>query len=716
MTALLYFLVAVIAVSLATQSWLADREEPSRVAFLALGWTIGLSYLGFSLSLLPGLGGMRITYMLAGCVVPAAALWTIDRAFARDEHDRSRYVPLVAIGTALVAPTMTIAHLGFYRNMPRSSPPEVLTGLFTLIAFIATLVRLWEAHEAAVLRVEKTRLRYLLGVVSGAVGFTIIEQLARSLGPVIDPGGLSLSIRAVALQGAVPPFSVVFTGLSMYFLYHSVVMYRLLDLQELFSRAAVLLGSALLLVLVDGITFMWVDTFTVYPFHSTFQIFLASLMFLAAYDPLRRANISWFANRVFNARGQQLAETLDSLRSDLPAVIATDALVDTLLSRLHASGRVPVCSMYLWNQRRNAFSLAGSRGEVDKRPLKAVAAHPFSDGFANGIPWYARPSVLRRARQDAEQADLLGLMDAMNADLTVPFLSGGVVLGWLHLRHESWSDGFSAEEMQRLQQVAGLASVVLSNIQEFKVLEEAQRLAALGAMAAGLAHEIRNPLAGVKGAAQYLQGEDLQDESVEMLQVIIDEVDRLDIVVSQFLDYARPFDLRLEQEHLNALVTHSLTLLKAQGIPDEVEVIQDLAGDLPSISVDATRLAQVLINLLRNALQAMPDGGTLTIRTRRFTDRAGGSQMELTVRDTGTGIGKEHVEKLFLPFFTTKKDGTGLGLAICHRIVKAHGGDLDVQSRAGKGAAFFVRLPLPEEEEEEEGQEEEERSPSAPPA
>jgi two-component system, NtrC family, sensor histidine kinase HydH len=699
MTALLYFLVAVIAVSLATQAWLADREEPTRVAFLALGWTIGLSYLAFSLSLLPGLSGLRSIYTLTGCMVPATALWTIDRTFARDDQGRSRYVALIAIGTALVAPTMTIAHLGFYNSLPRASPPEVLAGTFALVAFAATLRRLWEAHEAAVLRVEKTRLRYLAGVVTGAVVFTVIEQLARSLGPVIDPGGLSLSIRAVALQGAVPPFSVVFAGLSMYFLYHSVVMYRLLDLQELFSRAAMLLGSALLLVLVDGITFMWVDTFTVYPFHSTFQIFLASLMFLAAYDPLR-VHISWFANRAFNARGQQLAETLDFLRAHLPSVIATDALVETLLSRLHASGRVPVCSMYLWNQGRNAFVFAGSRGEVDKRPLKAVAAHPFSDGFANGIPWYTRPSVLRRARQDAEQADILGLMDAMNADLTVPFLSGGVVLGWLHLRHESWSDGFSAEEMQRLQQVCGLASVVLSNIQEFKVLEEAQRLAALGAMAAGLAHEIRNPLAGVKGAAQYLQEEDLQDESVEMLHVIIDEVDRLDIVVSQFLDYARPFDLRLEQEHLNALVTHALTLLKAQGLPPEVEVAQELAGDLPSIAVDATRLQQVLINLIRNGLQAMPDGGTLTISTRRLVNRTGVNQAELAVRDTGNGINKVNVEKLFLPFFTTKKDGTGLGLAICHRIVKAHGGDLDVQSRPGKGASFFVRLPLPDEEED----------------
>jgi len=700
MTALLYFLVAVIAVSLATQAWLADRDEPARVAFLALGWAVGLSYLAFSLSLLPGLGSLRSAYMLAGCLVPATALWTIDRAFARDDRDTSRSVALVAISSAVVAPLTTIGHMAVFPDVPRASPPEIAAGIFALFAFGAALVRLWEAHEAAVLRVEKTRLRYLLGVVTCAVVFTIVEQLARSLGPVVDPGGLSLSSRVVALQGAVPPFSVIFAGLSMYFLYHSVVMYRLLDLQELFSRAAMLLLSALLLVIVDGITFMWVDTFTVYPFHSTFQIFLASLMFLAAYDPLR-ANISWFSNRVFNARGQQLAETLDTLRGDLPTVIATPALVETLLSRLHASGRVPVCSMYLWNGRLNAFAFAGARGEVDKRPLKAVAAHPFSDGFANGVPWYTRPSVLRRARQDPEQADILGLMDAMNADLTVPFLSGGAVLGWLHLRHEAWSDGFSAEEMQRLQQVAALASVVLSNIREFKVLEEGKRLAALGAMAAGLAHEIRNPLAGVKGAAQYLQGEDLQDESVEMLQVIIDEVDRLDIVVSQFLDYARPFDLRLEQEHLNALVTHSLTLLKAQGIPPGVEVVQELAGDLPSISVDATRLSQVIINLIQNGLQAMPDGGTLTVGTRRFTTQAGVENIEFLVKDTGSGIAREHMEKLFMPFFTTKTGGTGLGLAICHRLVQAHSGELDVQSRKGHGATFFVRLPLPVADEEE---------------
>ena len=692
MTALLYFIVAVLAVSLPMQTWLADRDDPARQAFLALGWAMGLAYGAFALSLLPGLAELRVVYTTAGCFVPGTLLWTVDRFFDRGDRLRSRWLPIVFIGAALVGPSTAIAHLGFYLNLPRSSPPEVVAGAYAIAAFGVVLFRLWEAHELVVLPVEKTRLRYLLLMIGAAIVFTILEQLARSIGAPVDAQALSLASRGVALQGAIPPFSVVLAGLALYFLFHSVVAYRLLDLQELFSKAAILVGSASLLVLIDGITFMWVDTFTVYPFHSTFQIFLASMVFLAAYDPLR-GSISFLAHRTLNQRGFQFTEALTHLRSQIPSVTSTETLVGELLDPLVASGRVPRCSVYLWDRHLDGFRFAGARGESVRKPLQIVMTRPFTEGFAEGKLWYARADVKRRARSDPEQLERLAMMQAMDADLTVPFMSGGAVLGWIHLRHERWSDGFSREEMHGLSEVAGLASVVLSNIRDFKVLEQAHRLAALGRMAAGLAHEIRNPLAGVKGAAQYLEGDNLPDESKEMLQVIIDEVDRLDIVVSQFLDYARPFELRRSSAHVNAIVVHALTVVRAQGVHPDVKIIEDFSGELPLISMDQTRLTQVLLNLLQNGLQAMPEGGVLTVRTRVRTLQ-GLSQLEIVVEDTGSGIAWDDLEHLFIPFFTTKAQGTGLGLPICERIIEAHGGEIDVHSQEGQGATFLVRLPL----------------------
>jgi signal transduction histidine kinase len=179
-----------------------------------------------------------------------------------------------------------------------------------------------------------------------------------------------------------------------------------------------------------------------------------------------------------------------------------------------------------------------------------------------------------------------------------------------------------------------------------------------------------------------------------MLQVIIDEVDRLDIVVGQFLDYARPMDLTLREEPLNHIVSRALVLLKAQGLPENLKVEEDLDPNLPTIRADAGRLSQVVTNLLRNALQALPSGGTINVSTGKRVNRAGQIEVEVVVRDSGSGIAPEDLDNLFIPFFTTKSEGTGLGLPISQRIVEAHHGDLEVQSHPGKGASFSVRIPL----------------------
>ena len=376
-------------------------------------------------------------------------------------------------------------------------------------------------------------------------------------------------------------------------------------------------------------------------------------------------------------------------------MITDQDLTERLLDALHRSGRVPECSVYLWDGRSGAFQCHGSRSANPEHvPLQVVPEQPFAERLARGAPWYTRSAVARRAQHDADQGEVLALMDAMNADVTFPFASGDTVLGWFHVRDEAWSDGYSAEEILALQDLASRASVALTNVRSFEALEEQKRLAALGEMSAGLAHEIRNPLAGLKGAAQVLEGEQLSGDSQEMLQVIIDECERLDVVVSQFLDYARPFELRTAEQPLNALVTHAANLLRAQGLPEGLELVEELAGDLPTQPLDGTRITQVVLNLLQNAVQAMPTGGTLTVSTQGRVDRRGRKVSEIVVQDTGSGIDVDELEQLFIPFYTTKVGGTGLGLAICQRIVLAHGGEIDVHSQTDEGTSFTVRLPL----------------------
>jgi signal transduction histidine kinase len=186
-------------------------------------------------------------------------------------------------------------------------------------------------------------------------------------------------------------------------------------------------------------------------------------------------------------------------------------------------------------------------------------------------------------------------------------------------------------------------------------------------------------------------------ETAEFLQIIVEEANRLNNVVTRFLDYARaerPGREGADKVDLNGVVRKTEQLLK-QDLPKSVELRVRVDEQLPSVAGDPESLLQVFLNLGQNALQAMPDGGTLEIlTTRRRRSRLGYGQFcEVRFRDTGIGIPRDRLKKLFIPFYTTKQKGTGLGLAISHRIINQHGGTIEVRSTIGQGSTFSVFLP-----------------------
>src|SRR5262249_8725842 len=213
----------------------------------------------------------------------------------------------------------------------------------------------------------------------------------------------------------------------------------------------------------------------------------------------------------------------------------------------------------------------------------------------------------------------------------------------------------------------------------------------------GLAHEIRNPLGAIKGAAQCLEPHPRAGEEGEFLDVIVEEVNRLNGVVTQFLDYARPLKQSFGTVDLNEVVGRTIRLIQNE-VPARVSLVVELGENLPSVEGDPEQLKQVLINLVQNAIQALGNApGTIRVRTRgpdRFADlRAAGEFVEIDVADDGPGIPPEQQPNIFVPFFTTQQKGTGLGPAICQRTGKSQGGSLWGQSRVGDGSPLVVRLP-----------------------
>lgn len=696
MNILLYALATVIAGVFAIRVPLGDREDPVRRAFALFSSTLCVHYLGFTLYLLPGLGAFKYVHAASGAFLPLALLVFIDRFFWRPGAGSDPRVRELAVSAPIAALAYTVVDVIFYRHVPRASLPEVLLGVYAFGSFLVPLHRLWTLHSSSEHREERARIRYLLVLAGTAIGFSAVEALFRSMGGV--PGDLSILTRPVVLQGALPPLGAIFASIFVYFLFQMIAVYRLLDLAEIFSRMAAVAVAGGLLVGIDGLSAA--ALMGAYPIHGAFQVFLASCLFLMAYDPLRKQLETWMGG-VFNRRGKQLQDAVRQVDAGIARVLSIDALCHELLSRLVESGRVSIASVYLWDEERRTYRLVGERGTREEPPMMQVARQPFTDGFAAGQRAYVRSRLARQASRGPggeEAATRLRMLDAMNADVVVPFTSGDVVVGWLALRDEEGFEAFTEDEIARLAHTAARASVSLENIHGFEKLKEEHRLAALGTMAAGLAHEIRNPLAGIKGAAQYLQAA-REGEDAEMVRVIVDEVDRLNMVVTQFLDYARPFQLDVADLDVPALLGHVVSVLDAQGTPSSVRIVVDPAPDLPPVRADAFKLKQVLLNLAQNALQAMKGGGTLTLRARpgrlRDPKARDAAAVEISVEDTGVGIPPEDLDKLFVPFFTTRHDGTGLGLAISRRLVVAHGGELDVSSAVGRGSIFTVRLPLP---------------------
>ena len=236
----------------------------------------------------------------------------------------------------------------------------------------------------------------------------------------------------------------------------------------------------------------------------------------------------------------------------------------------------------------------------------------------------------------------------------------------------------------------------LTQIQELeKEVLRSQRLASIGRLAAGVAHELRNPLSSIKGFATYFKDR-YQDvpQDQQTATIMIQEVERLNRVISQLLEYARPMTIDPKPTSIRSLIHDTLRLVEGDARQKGIRMDQNVPEDVGEMPMDPDRFKQVLLNLYLNGLEAMEPGGTLSVTAERTRDP---NSVQLIVSDTGRGIAPEDLAHVFDPYFTTKSSGTGLGLAIAHKIVESHNGQISIQSERDKGTTVVISLPIQEE-------------------
>ena len=671
-------LCGALALAIAASILLRGRRRDVHLLFAGVATDMGLWYLAQSLyGLFQASIWARVTAVLA-ILLPQFTLHFFEAIVPRRDGTNST---LVRFAGLLAVPMLVLA-----------LSPQHGSGVVRVVIFLYAFGLLAAGLWSLAIRGQKSGSRATQRRVSFLV---VIGALAASF---------SLADFLWFIGAELPPVGAVLSIVFLFLLAESLRRERLLDLYEMVGR---LMVSTALAFLLAGIFYVFVTYLgrfnTIY-----LNAVLSAIVILVLFEPMR----TWVErqiHRVFFRERVDLENSIADARRQLVHVLEVEELRQVVLTALEKSRHVTSAALYLLDKVGTAFDLAGGLGPEVPQRIELASARPLLDLASRG------PVVLEEIVREVEEQRARGDLgdpaqgEAVLASAAVlgPLREGvvigikaesGEVAGLLVIADDRVRDAYSYEDLTLLATLAAQVGVVIQNSLVYQRMQERDRLAAIGQMAARLAHEVKNPLGAIKGAAQLLAEPspgvaDIDPSSREFLGIILEEVDRLDRVVGSVLDYARPTKANPAPVDLNGVVRRTVQILSSG--PDEVVIELDLNEDLPRIRVDAEQLRQVLMNLVRNATQAMNGRGKVVVgtRARPASSATGNGWVELGVTDSGPGISQKVLKNLFVPFYTTKNQGTGLGLAISQRLVQSAGGAIEVKTHEGAGTTFTVVLP-----------------------
>jgi len=513
------------------------------------------------------------------------------------------------------------------------------------------------------------------------------------------------------MGGVLPAFGNIALTVYMFFLSQAISQQRLLNMSALFSRFLVLLTVAFTLTVVYSLLVAWIENS---PGLFFLNSFIASFLILMLLEPLR-SMVGYFTQRLLTQKNRRLQHTLREAQRKLTGIVDLGTLFQAILVTVEQVLEPQWVALFVlrgdgtkYRRVRTMGREPDTEAENTSQPIlkEILADHPIlqycgemarKGKFPVLLDQILENEIDRSASRTQREhyALLIEGLRALGSNLLVPLFHLGKTLGFVVLRvpspPEPWGNNWGL--LPIIYPYFEQAAQTMQNMEIYARQREKERLAALGEMAAGLAHEIRNPLGAIKGAAQYLDPSSNRPES-RFLKVIIEEVDRLNRVVTQFLEYSKPPTADLQLVDLSKLAEKTLELMSSSLRPG-IE-LEFHASRVPAkVMASAEQIRQVLINLIQNAQNALEGKERGMIRvTVTVEGESSHSEVALTIEDTGHGIKKEHLDKLFIPFFTTSPQGTGLGLSISHKIIEAHRGRIEVMSEEERFTRVSVVLPF----------------------
>ncbi len=406
----------------------------------------------------------------------------------------------------------------------------------------------------------------------------------------------------------------------------------------------------------------------------------------------------------FFRKPTQSDNLLAEFEDTLMLIVDPEQLTNNLLSKLKELISVEKAFVYLVNQSESSrtFSLVDKVSEGASRLPNLTINSRIAQ-------WFRANRQILFFEGDKEvinylSSELQPFLD-LSVNLAFPLISMDRLIGivFLHISQEPLNK-IQIANLQVLGKQAGLAFenalLFKERLRQNERMFRAEQLATMGQFAAGIAHELRNPLTAIRSTIQYLASDFAEDTDQKRLaNDILGEVDRLNNIVGNLLSLAQPAESNPEEINIPQEIERCLNFIEAKAKSQNVKLQTDFENNLPKLTFDPAELRQLLLNVVMNALQAMPEGGTLSIKAHQLTEggpnyTSGFNRLLIQVEDEGAGIASDLHDKVFEPFFTTKAGGTGLGLAICNSIVKRYNGEIWVKKAKSGGTEVNIALPV----------------------
>jgi signal transduction histidine kinase len=644
----------------------------------------------------------------------------------RDPSWRLLWVKMSFLGPSLIPAAFLSFAIIFPREDRKLNPTHMIlialpSALFFILSFTPWMVRSvqWETLTATYGIAHSIFSVYFLSFMGGGILF-LIRSYKRSVGvdriqikycllgvfltfiPSITMNLILPILGTSRLSNLGPPSTFIMVS----FVTYSILKHRLMDINIVLQKGTtyfllvvlVFLPSSLLLIYGQKLFFDRID--------SLFSVLILSVLLLVVilFEKIKERTEKAVVQLFFKDR-LDYRETLGKFSRAMVTILDLQSLSKKIVETITQTMGIEKASLFVIDEERGGYRLLESRNV-------AVALFPLALPKGDPLPQYLQhlgEIILRdelvKGSHVPELEGVVQTMSRLEAEVSIPLISKGHLIGIINLSHKFNREVCSHDDLELLSTLANQTTIAIENaklVEDLKksksYIRRADRLASLGTLTAGLAHEIRNPLVAIKTLTQLLP-ERLEDEEFRnhFLRIASGEVDRISSLVNELLEFARPSDPKFELADINNILDGMILLISTETKKKQISVLKEFSPNLPAVHVDQEQIKQVFLNILLNAIEATLPTGTVVVRTRSFIKSGDEPHVQVEFTDTGCGIPPEYLEDIFTPFFTTKNKGSGLGLSISNQIIQDHRGYIHVESKVNTGTSFYVNLPVDQE-------------------